>query len=134
MRCSVRRDQIVTGERSLIIKQTIITLPFYYYIKIVSEENLLWWKHFFKIWKDGQISFLNLIIPLIFPLFICYWIVYSDLNKTEYDLDTTEHLDKREAVPQMSRHFGFFYYIYGMLGAALIDFALFLLKFLPIFF
>ena len=135
MKFRIRINELHDGDWSLIIKQTFFSLPFYYYIAFSAGEPFLWWKgFFFEILKDGQISLLNLIIPVIFPLFISYWIVYSDLNKTEYDLDTTEHLDKREAVPKMSRYFGFWYYIFGMLGAALIDFALFLLKFLPIFF
>ena len=129
MRCSVRRNQIVTGERSLIIKQTLITLPFYYYIKYVSEENLLWWKHFFKIWKDGQISFLNIVIPLIILFFISYKIIYSEFIKTEYDeYMVKEYGNKSKVIHDMSLIFGFEYFIFGILGAALVDFILFLLS------
>ena len=91
MKFRIRIDELHDGDWPLIIKQTFFSLPFYYYIAFSADEPFLWWKgFFFEILEDGQISFLNLFIPLIFPLFISYWIIYSDLNKTEYDKELKE--------------------------------------------
>jgi len=116
------------GDWSLLIKQTFFSLPFYYYISFSAGETFLWWKSFYKIWRDDQISFLNLAIPNILLFFICYWIVSSDLNKTEYDYDTEKYYDKKEAVAIMSRNYGFLYYCFGLIGAGLIDFVLLVLS------
>ena len=43
------------------------------------------------------------------------------------------YFDKRENVFRMSIWYAFWYYIFGMIGAALIDFILFLLRFFLIF-
>ena len=134
MKFRIRIDELHDGDWPLIIKQTFFSLPFYYYIAFSADEPFLWWKgFFFEILEDGQISFLNLFIPLIFPLFISYWIIYSDLNKTEYDKELKVYFDKRENVFRMSIFYAFWYYIFGMIGAALIDFILFLLRFFLIF-
>ena len=135
MKFRIRINELQDGDWSLIIKQTFFSLPFYYYIAFSADEPFLWWKgFFFEILEDGQITFLNLFIPLIFPLFISYWIIYSDLNKTEYDKELKVYFDKRENVFRMSIFYAFFYYIFGMLGAAVIDFILFLLRLFLILF
>ena len=141
MKFRIRINELQDGDWSLIIKQTFFSLPFYYYIAFSADEPFLWWKgFFFEILEDGQISFLNLFIPLIFPLFISYWIIYSDLNKTdgrffvEYDMNTIEYLDKRVAVPRMTKTFALWYYVFGIMGAMIFDFVLFSLRFLSFFF
>ena len=135
MKFRIRIDELHDGDWPLIIKQTFFSLPFYYYIAFSADEPFLWWKgFFFEILEDGQISFLNLFIPLIFPLFISYWIIYSDLNKTEYDKELKVYFDKRENVFRMSIFYAFWYYIFGIIGAALIDFILFLLRLFLILF
>ena len=123
-----RKSQIQNLDWSLIRIQTIITLFPYYYIALKSDQIYLWW-----MLEDGfvgtfnKIGFLHLFIPLFIPWVFIYYKIRFELNKTEYDLDQNKNVKKSIAVDIVSKDQAFYYYCYGLIGVAIIDFVLCLL-------
>ena len=111
MKFKERADKIMYGDATLLIAQSFISLPFYYYF------------------KENEINYLVLI-----PLVISYFLIRSALKKTDYDFDPKTHLDEESGRNKYYLTYGLIYWIYGFLGAAIINFLLFLLGIFRVFF
>ena len=121
MKCSVRMSQIKSGDWFLIIKQTLCTLPFYYFFQNVY---------------DGQASFGRIVLPLIILFFFSYAIINYEFIKSEYDEYMVKEYgnDKLEVKHNMSMTLGLQYLIFGILGAIFVDYFLHFLSFFLLYF
>ena len=111
MKFRERADKIMYGDATLLIAQSFISLPFYYYF------------------KENKINYLVLI-----PLVISYFLICSALKKTDYDFDPKTYLDEESGRNRYYLMYGVIYWVYGFIGAAVIYYLLVLLGIFKVFF
>jgi hypothetical protein len=117
----------MSGNSIRFIKQTILTLPFYYYIKFKSDEDYLAFMNIGSVMREADISYWIFIIPFL----ICYFFVKLEFSNTEFDLNN-KYVDKNVGVSANAFAFGMFYGLSGWIGAALLDAMLVILYILKI--
>lgn len=106
----------MSGNSIRFIKQTILTLPFYYYIKIKSGEHYLAFMNVGSVMREADISYWIFIIPFL----LCYFFVKLEFSNTIFDLNN-KYVDKNAGVAANAFAFGTFYGLCGWIGAALFD-------------
>jgi len=117
----------MSGNSIRFIKQAILTLPFYYYIKFKSDEDYLAFMNIGSVIREADISYWIFIIPFL----ICYFFVKLEFSNTEFDLNN-KYVDKNVGVSANAFTFGMFYGLSGWIGAALLDAMLVILYILKI--
>ena len=110
-------DFYQSGNPYRVFYQTLISLPFYYYVKIKADEPLTFFKFKYAI-EEADISYWTLFIPYL----ICYYLIKLELLNTNYDFNKRKFVDKNVAAERMGIQYGLFYGSFGYMGAALIDF------------
>ncbi len=108
------------GNLPRVIKQTFITLPFYFYIKLKSDEPFSFMFLSSAIEK-ADISYWSLLIPY----FICYYLIRLDFQNTNFDYKGNQYVDKTSGVQRLALMYGIWYGAFGWLGAACIDLLIF---------
>jgi len=106
----------MSGNLIRLIKQTILTLPFYYYIKFKSGENFLAFLNIGDVMREADISYFIFIIPFL----VCYYFVKLEFLNTEFDLNN-KYVDKNAGVAANAFAFGMFYGLFGWVCAAILD-------------
>ena len=117
----------MSGNSIRFIKQTILTLPFYYYIKIKSGEDFLAFLNIGDVMREADISYWVFVVPF----FICFYLVKLEFLNTNFDLDN-KYVDKNAGVNANAFGFGMFYGLLGWIGAALFDVTIIIIYILKI--
>ena len=117
----------MSGNSIRFIKQAILTLPFYYYIKFKSDEDYLAFMNIGSVMREADISYWIFIIPFL----VCYFFVKLEFSNTNFDLNN-KYVDKNAGVAANAFAFGMFYGLCGWIGAALFDAMLVILYILKI--
>ena len=117
----------MSGNSIRFIKQTILTLPFYYYIKFKSGEDYLAFMNIGSVMREADISYWIFIIPFL----ICYFFVKLEFSNTNFDYNK-KYVDKNAGIAANAFAFGMFYGLCGWIGAALFDAMLVILYILKI--
>ena len=110
-------DFYQSGNPYRVFYQTLISLPFYYYVKIKADEPFTFFKFKYAI-EEADISYWALFIPYL----ICYYLIKLELLNTNYDFNKRKFVDKDVAAERMGIQYGLFYGSFGYMGAALFDF------------
>ena len=105
----------MSGNLIRLTKQTILTLPFYYYIKFKSGEEFLAFLNIEDVMREADISYFIFIIPFL----VCYYFVKLEFLNTEFDLN--KYVDKNAGVAANAFAFGMFYGLFGWVCAAFLD-------------
>ena len=121
-------DHYQDGNFSRVLYQTLLTLPFYYYIKIKSGDPFLFFNFSSSI-DNADVSFWL----LLFPFLVCYYLIKIEFLDTKFDYNQDLYVNQAAASERYGIRYGIYYAILGYVGAALIDFSLsFLYHFIPI--
>ena len=107
------------GNFARVIKQTFVTLPFYYYIKFKAEEPFTFL--FFKsAIEKADISYWTLLIPYL----ICYFLIKLEFQNTNFDHIGEKYVDKNAGVQRLGLIYGIWYGLFGWIGSVVLDFLL----------
>ena len=108
-----------SGNFIRVIKQTILTIPFYFYIKLKADEPFTF-LFFYSAVEKADISYWIIIIPYL----ICYFLIKLEFQNTNFDYIGEKYLDKNAGVQRLGLIYGIWYGLFGWIGSAVLDFLL----------
>ena len=112
-------EYYLNGNVPRVVKQTFITLPFYFYIKFKADEPFTFL--FFKsAIEKADISYLTLLIPFL----LCSYLIKLEFQNTKFDYIGEKYVDKNAGVQRLGLIYGIWYGLFGWLCSAILDFLL----------